>query len=869
MQVLATIAPLDPATGSRVTLRASSADRREMLALNSVRWVPAIIRRPSISDELFDGNFTGVINDGGATIDLAMFGLKRQDSLAAKYRYAGAAVTIYEGDIGDAWPWTTVFTGIVDTFTNDAERLSLRLKVNTTPFGVPALTATYAGTGGKEGGADLKFKVKPWCFGAASNVQPVLIDVTNSVYQVSAYGPINGVTACYERGASFGASYGNYTTYANLVAASIPPGRWATCLAEGMIRLGAPETGLITADVEGDKPSTFLRKTGEIIDRICTNAAPDSGKNLLLYSEQFDNAAWVKVNCTVTANALTAPDGTTTADTIVRTAVGNHYFGQTYATTGHAGKTFTFSCWIKAGTMTGNLRVWTKDGGGTTCGISTITPTGSWVRYTATGTFGASPAANVVAYIDPVNDTGVIGDTFHVWGAMLSIDGAEVDYAPTTSRASTNLIDSTSLNGLDTALTTLLTGDGYINLYLTEQTTVMEIAQRLARPCNAAAGVHPRTGKLYVCRTAAIGTSVLSLNAQGRKIPSEPGVLACVEQDVSPPYWRIEMQGQRSWRVHSASEIAFTADLVEVGDYAGGTTYREGNIVTDQGGRWLYINPTAAAGNAPPTLPTTSNSYWSSLTQPVDYTEVAGTKPPSNADNTASQTIVSRLSPTTGQALDTFVLANGLNPASIVAQGSNRDGDTITFAATLPSVPKITFLPGGNTGTAAQNILIQAIGLSASGFTLKAKTQSVSVGSTITDTGATTGGGANPDKVMNRSNSGHPYNNVFKFTFAVTVGDISAGEPGRIDISIYAKISGSWTEIDAGSYSVTGTKTLSPAVSSIDFGAGDEFGISATYVEGSGTALGTFSSVIYILGSVTETSLTPSGASDIPWLAIL
>ena len=477
MQVLATIAPLDVGSGSRVTLRASSADSRSMLSLNSVRWVPAITRRPSISDDLFDGNFTGVINDGGATIDLAMFGLKRQDANAATYRYAGAAVTIYHGNIGDAWPWTVAFTGIVDTFTNDAERLSLRLKVNTAPFGVPALTATYAGTGGKEGGADLKFKVKPWAFGALSNIEPVLIDATNNVYQVSGYGPINGVTACYERAASFGASYGNYTTYALLVAASIPPGRWATCLAEGMIRLGAPAAGLITADVEGDKPSTFLRKTGEIINRICTNAGIASGS-----------------------------------------------------------------------------------------------------------------------------------------------------------------IDSTSLNGLDTALTTLLTGDGYINLYLTEQTTVMEIAQRLARPCNAAAGVHPRTGKLYVCRTAAIGTSVLTLNAQGRKTPTDPGVLACVEQDVSPPYWRIEMQGQRSWRVHSASEIAFTADLVEVGDYAGGTTYREGNIATNQGGRWLYINPTATAGNAPPTLPTTSNSYWSSLTLPVDYSAVAGTKPPSNADNTAVNT---------------------------------------------------------------------------------------------------------------------------------------------------------------------------------------------------------------------------------------
>lgn len=559
MQVLATIAPLDPATGSRVTLRASSADRREMLALNSVRWVPAIIRRPSISDDLFDGNFTGAINDGGATIDFAMFGLKRQDALAATYRYAGAVVTIYEGDIGDAWPWTTVFTGIVDTFTNDAERLSLRLKVNTTPFGVPALTATYAGTGGKEGGADLKFKVKPWCFGVASNVQPVLIDVTNSVYQVSAYGPINGVTACYERGASFGASYGNYTTYANLVAASIPPGRWATCLAEGMIRLGAPETGLITADVEGDKPSTFLRKTGEIIDRICTNAGIASGS-----------------------------------------------------------------------------------------------------------------------------------------------------------------IDSTSLNGLDTALTTLLTGDGYINLYLTEQTTVMEIAQRLARPCNAAAGVHPRTGKLYVCRTAAIGTSVLSLNAQGRKIPSEPGVLACVEQDVSPPYWRIEMQGQRSWRVHSASEIAFTADLVEVGDYAGGTTYREGNIVTDQGGRWLYINPTAAAGNAPPTLPTTSNSYWSSLTQPVDYTEVAGTKPPTDADNTAASQVVVTVPALVEYAADYLGNISGSisNESIRVARGgtSIKTDTGTTYSITLN---------GGVTAGAVDNTTGSGTKGDISGITLGGNTGSI------------------------------------------------------------------------------------------------------------------------------------------------
>lgn len=39
--------------------------------------------------------------------------------------------------------------------------------------------------------------------------------------------------------------------------------------------------------------------------------------NLLTYSEQLDNAAWAKTNATITANATTAPDGTTTADKLV------------------------------------------------------------------------------------------------------------------------------------------------------------------------------------------------------------------------------------------------------------------------------------------------------------------------------------------------------------------------------------------------------------------------------------------------------------------------------------------------------------------------------------------------------------------------
>src|SRR5690606_41335938 len=39
--------------------------------------------------------------------------------------------------------------------------------------------------------------------------------------------------------------------------------------------------------------------------------------NLLLRSDDLSNASWVKVNCTISSNAIAGPDGTTIADKIV------------------------------------------------------------------------------------------------------------------------------------------------------------------------------------------------------------------------------------------------------------------------------------------------------------------------------------------------------------------------------------------------------------------------------------------------------------------------------------------------------------------------------------------------------------------------
>lgn len=69
--------------------------------------------------------------------------------------------------------------------------------------------------------------------------------------------------------------------------------------------------------------------------------------NNLLQSQTFENAAWVPANVTVSANALVAPDGTTTADLLTVGGASAAYLNQSTTTT--AGSVTT-SIIAKAGT---------------------------------------------------------------------------------------------------------------------------------------------------------------------------------------------------------------------------------------------------------------------------------------------------------------------------------------------------------------------------------------------------------------------------------------------------------------------------------------------------------------------------------------
>ena len=64
---------------------------------------------------------------------------------------------------------------------------------------------------------------------------------------------------------------------------------------------------------------------------------------------------------------------------------------------------------------TGNINLQIKDG--VTMLISqAVTPTATWTKFSVTGTFGASPAANVVVVINPIDTTaGITTSMVHSW----------------------------------------------------------------------------------------------------------------------------------------------------------------------------------------------------------------------------------------------------------------------------------------------------------------------------------------------------------------------------------------------------------------------------------------------------------------------
>jgi len=184
-------------------------------------------------------------------------------------------------------------------------------------------------------------------------------------------------------------------------------------------------------------------------------------KNLASYSEQFDNANWIKNNAVVTANSTISPNGSLTADKIIPSAVLDyHYLRLASAPINLISgvSVATYSIYAKQGEYY-NFRLGTSAsaGNGATFNlsngtISNNTAISASIEDVGNGWYRCIVRGLVGSVLDSLilNNLGV--DTFEgnavnglfLWGAQIEANSTATSYFPTTDRLNIPRIDYSS-----------------------------------------------------------------------------------------------------------------------------------------------------------------------------------------------------------------------------------------------------------------------------------------------------------------------------------------------------------------------------------------------------------------------------------------
>jgi len=169
---------------------------------------------------------------------------------------------------------------------------------------------------------------------------------------------------------------------------------------------------------------------------------PEGGiRNLLSYTQEFDDAYWIKGLASIAANQATAPDGTTTADEITFPVQYSNVRSPDLITT--AGVTATVSVWLKNVDGNTTLRLRGSTSGGTY--LQSITITNEWARYTATFTHDGT---NDIKFVIQDGNASNFGSVL-IWGAQVEVGSTATQYQHVTDDLRYDITEPFGANSLN------------------------------------------------------------------------------------------------------------------------------------------------------------------------------------------------------------------------------------------------------------------------------------------------------------------------------------------------------------------------------------------------------------------------------------